>query len=360
MALRLAVVGVGDVAQRDYLPELGRLADRIELAVACARGAERAQDVATRYGFARWTTSHEEAVAADDVDAVLNLTPFSAHVEITLAALAAGKHVYSEKPLAPTSDDARAIAEAAERRGCVVVAAPCILLFPQLRRATEILANGELGSVFSARGHGQGGVPPWQGYLSDPSPYFARDGGPLLDMAVYPLHALTGLLGSVRAVSALAARTRDRFDVTEGPFAGRSIPVEAPDNWHLLVRFDDDALASVEANNCAAGALAPELELRGERGTLGISLLDVSEPVHVQVDGEARTELVPHERSSGPDHFLGVEHLVECVEAGVRPIPSVDHARHVIEVLEAAARSAAEGRLVEVRSDFWAEVGNVA
>ena len=353
MTLRLAIVGVGDVAQRDYLPELGRLADRVEPVVACSRTADRARDVAERFRIPRWTTSYDEAVNADDVDAVLNLTPFSLHVEVTLAALAAGKHVYSEKPLALTSAEARVIAEHADRSGCLVVAAPCVLLFPQVRRTREIVQSGELGSVFTARGHGQGGVPPWDGYVSDPSPYFARAGGPLVDMAVYPLHALTGLLSPVREVCALSAKTRDSFDIVEGPLAGRSVPVEAPDAWHLLLRLADGTLASVEANNCAAGAIAPELELRGELGALGVSLLDVSEPLRLQVAGEDRTEVVPHERSAGPDHVLGIEHLADCVQEGLEPTVNIAHARHVIEVLEAAARSAAEGgRSVTVDSDF--------
>jgi predicted dehydrogenase len=352
VTLRLAIVGVGDVAQRDYLPELGRLADRVEVVVACSRGAERARDVAERFGIPRWTTSYQEAVSDDDVDAVVNLTPFSLHVDVTVAALEVGKHVYSEKPLALTSAEARLIAERADRSGRVVVAAPCVLLFPQVRRAREILDSGELGSVFTARGHGQGGVPPWEGYLSDPSPYFARAGGPLVDMAVYPLHALTGLLGPVREVTALSAKTRDSFDIVEGPFAGRSISVEAPDAWHLVLRLADGALASVEADNCASGAIGPELELRGERGALGVSLLDVSQPLHLHVAGEDGTEVVPHERSAGPDHVLGIEHLADCVEEGLHPIASVAHAVHVIEALEAASRSAAERRSVTVESDF--------
>ncbi len=174
MTLRLAIVGVGDVAQRDYLPELGRLAGRVEPIVACSRTEDRARDIAEQFRIPRWTTSYEEAVGAHDVDAVLNLTPFSLHLDVTLAALAAGKHVYSEKPLALTSAEARVIAEHSDRTACVVVAAPCVLLFPQVRRASEIVEGGELGNVFTARGHGQGGVPPWEGYLSDPSPYFAR------------------------------------------------------------------------------------------------------------------------------------------------------------------------------------------
>jgi predicted dehydrogenase len=278
---------------------------------------------------------------------------------VTLAALAGGKHVYSEKPLALTSADASLIVGEAERRGCVVVAAPCVLLFPQVQRAQEILSSGALGSVFTARGHGLGGVPPWQGYSSDPTPYFAREGGALRDMAVYPLHALTGLLGPVREVSSMSARTREGFVVGEGPFAGKSVAVESDDNWHLLLRFEDGALASVEANNCASDALAPEFELRGENGGLGLSLLDVSQPLRLQVAGEERSELVAHERVSGPDHVLGVEHLVNCVEHRREPIAGVAHALHVIEVLEAAALSAAERRSVRVQSNPSARMSAV-
>jgi predicted dehydrogenase len=353
VTLRLAVVGVGDVAQRDYLPELGRLAHRVETVVACSRGEERARDVAERFDIPRWTASYDEAVSADDVDAVLNLTPFSLHVEVTLAALAAGKHVYSEKPLALTSAEAALIADAAERCGRVVVAAPCVMVFPQVRRAQELVASGEVGSVFTARGHGQGGVP-------DPSPYFAAEGGPLVDMAVYPLHALTGLLGPVREVSAFSAKTRDSFAIADGEYAGRSIPVEAHDNWHLLVRLENGTLASIEANNCAAGAIGPELELRGERGALGISLLDVSEPLRLEVDGEDRSEAVPHEREAGPDHVLGIEHLTDCIDERLEPVLSVAHARHVIEVLEAATVSAAERRSVAVESNFREPAAAVA
>jgi predicted dehydrogenase len=353
MTLRLAVVGVGDVAQRDYLPELARLGDRVELAVVAARTEERARGVAERFGAGRWTTSYEDAVAADDVDAVVNLTPFSLHVEVTLASLRAGKHVYSEKPLAPSTAEVDAIAAAARDRGLVVVAAPSVLLFPQVRRALELVRSGELGPVRTARAHALGGIPPWEGYLSDPTPFFSSLGGPLVDMAVYPLHALTGLLGPVRRVAALAARTRDAFTIGDGPFSGREVRVEVDDSWELVVELEGGCLASVEANNAVDEALAPELELRGERGVLGLSLLDVAQPLQLLAGGERRDEPVEHARpGGGPDHVLGIEHLADCVAHGMQPVAGIEHARHVIEVIEAARRSSADHVAVAVSSSF--------
>ena len=90
MTLRLAVIGAGDVAHRDYLPELTRLGDAVALQVIAARTEERASAAAERFGARRWTTSFEDAVVAGDVDAVVNLTPFPLHETVTHAALAAG------------------------------------------------------------------------------------------------------------------------------------------------------------------------------------------------------------------------------------------------------------------------------
>ena len=352
MRLRLGVVGAGDVAQRDYLPELPRLANRVELTAIAARREERARAAALRFGARRWTTSYNELVASDDVDAVVNLTPFALHVDVTLAALEAEKHVYSEKPLASSVRDADRIAASALAHGLTVVAAPSVLLFPQVQRALELVRSGGLGSIHSARGHGLGGTPPWAGYASDPTPYFREPGGTLTDVGVYPLHALTGLLGPVRHVAALSARTRSSFTVSEGPFAGLKVPVEVDDEWQLVVQLEGGCLASIEASNAADYALAPELELRGERAALGLSLLDVAQPIRLASADGVREEQVPHERASGPDHLLGIEHLVDCIERGTAPVPSVEHACHVIEVLEAARRSARTGRAETVTSSF--------
>jgi predicted dehydrogenase len=348
MTLRLAVVGVGDVAQRDYLPELGRLADRVEVVVACSRTQARARDVAQRFAIPHWTTSVPDAVSADDVDAVVNLTPIETHLEVTLAALESGKHVYSEKPVAGSVADVDRIADEAAKRGLVVVTAPCVMLFPQVVWAQTALSRGDLGPVHSARGHGHGGVPPWDGFLSDPTPYFAPSAGALVDMAVYPLHALTGLLGPVRRVSALSTRTRERFAIEDGPFAGRSVDVESDDNWHIVLEHESGALASVEANTCADAAVGPELELRGEAAALGLSLVDVAAPVRLVRDGTEQAETVAHERTSGPDHVLGIAHLAECVSSGREPVIGLAPARHVLEILAAARTSVAERRVVEI------------
>ena len=347
--LRLAIIGVGDVAQRDYLPEFGRLSSRAEITVVCGQGAARVQEVAERFGVPRWSTDYREAVNADDVDAVVNLTPIPVHGEVTLAALRAGRHVYSEKPLVGTAREARELRDEAERQAVVLVCAPSIMLFPQVRRVREIIASGELGVIRAARAHAIAGPPPWAGYDSDPTPFFGAEGGPLVDMAVYPLHVLTGLFGPATSVCALSSRARDGFTVADGPHTGRHVPVDSDDTWQVLLRVGP-CLASVEANFTTVPSPAPECELRGDLGGVAFSLLDVSAPISVLADGSEEwvDDPIEHERESGPDHILGVEHLVECVASGDHPLVSAEHAIHVLDIIEAARRSVSEERTIPI------------
>ncbi len=276
--LRLAVIGVGDVAQRDYLPEFHRIADRAEIVAVCGRSEVRARSVAEQYHIPAWYTDYERMLGESYAEAVINLTPLQIHAETTLAALRAGKHVYVEKPLAPNAAIARSIAAEACREGLRLVCAPSVMLFPQVHYAQTLLENGLIGEVYSARGHGHGGVPPWSGYSSDPSQFFVTGGGPARDMGVYPLHALTGLLGPARRVTAMTSRAQQSFTVTDEPARGKTIPVEVDDNWHIVLDLGHRRLASVEASNCVQGTQAPQLELYGLRGTIALDLLDVSAP----------------------------------------------------------------------------------
>lgn len=352
MKTKLAFLGVGDVAQRDYLPELYRIADKSELVAVCGKHEARARAVAEHY-HARWFTDFERMLSESEFDALVNLSPIQLHYETTLAALRAGKHVFSEKPLASSPADAQTLAREAETRGLKLVCAPCVMLFPQVVRAQALLGENAVGTIYSARGYGHGGVPPWLGYTSDPSPFFAQGGGPGLDMGVYPLHALTGLVGPAKRVSAFLSRTRDSFVVADGPAAGKRVPVEVADNWHLLLDLGGGRLASVQANNVAQDSISPQLELFGATGTLALNLLDVSAPIEVLRDGAWETLALERTgRAAGPDHLLGVEHLVNCIQNDTAPVLNSAHAIHVLEILAGAEQSARDGCAVTLTTTF--------
>src|SRR5687768_1042364 len=122
--VKLALIGCGDVAQRDYLPEMHRLAGRAEIVAVCGRSPERAREVASRYAIPAWYDDLGRMLVESGADAAINLTPIQAHTETTLAALRAGMHVYSEKPVATSLKDAERIRGEASERGLTLVCAP--------------------------------------------------------------------------------------------------------------------------------------------------------------------------------------------------------------------------------------------
>ena len=177
-------------------------------------------------------------------------------------------------------------------------------------------------------------------------------------MQVNPLHAISDILGPARRVSAFDSRMQESFTIGDGPFAGKEVPVETEDNWHLLLDFGDGRLASVTANNVVRDVRAPQMEVSGLGGTISVDLLDVAAPLETLLPGAGwMPTTVPHARAGGPDHLLGVEHLVECLETGARPIPSIEHAAHVIEIMEAAAASARSGQAVTLATTFPERLG---
>ncbi len=153
------------------------------------------------------------------------------------------------------------------------------------------------------------------------------------------------------------ALSRESFEVVDGPALGTRVPVASDDISLLTLELENAVLASVHASFASAASGAPELEVLCDAGAIACSLLDPSAPIRVN-EGNGWTELVvPAERATGPDHILGVRHFVRCVGGRERPLLTADHAAHVLDVIEAARLSNAEGRVVDVpggwRPEAW-------
>lgn len=345
--LRLALIGVGDVAYRDYLPAADRIAGLGRIEMVVSRDRARVEKAARDFGVPRAETDWR-ATLDGGIDVVVNLTPAPVHGEINLALAQAGRHFYSEKPLARDVAEGAAIRAAAAASGAVVAAAPSVMVYPQVLRTGELLADNEIGVVHSVRATATTPPPPWTGYVGDHGPFFSAEVGPLSDMGVYPLHAIAGLLGEIAEVAAASRRTRDDFLVTEGPNAGTRVPVDVDDNWQLVLSLRSGALASLQAAFCVSQPASCELEIAGETGTMTVPLLDPSAPLLVHAGGRTRDVAVDHLRTDGPDHMLGVRELLLSLREGREPVIGPDTALHVIAVRAAAQEAARSGRRIAV------------
>ncbi len=131
--------------------------------------------------------------------------------------------------------------------------------------------------------------------------------------------------------------------------------MEEDDTWIMLLDHGNGVISSVEANNSVQSSKAPQLELFGLKGTLALNIIDCAAPIDLlQTDTSWDWKVVdvPHERAGGPDHILGVQHLVECLQTGKAPTLSIAHAAHVIEIIDAAATSSAGGNAITINSTF--------
>lgn len=226
---------------------------------------ERAAAAAALIPGSRPTTP-DELYADPAVDVVLNLTIPAAHAEVALAALAAGKDVFGEKPLAATLTEAREVMDAAGDRfvGC----APDTVLGTGLQTARAAVEDGLIGrpvsatATFLSAGH--------EAWHPHPDFYYLPGGGPVLDMGPYYLTALVHLLGSVAWVQAAGSRSRDTRTIGSGPRAGEQIPVGVDTHVAGLLGHVSGALSTVTFSFDAVATRAEPIEVHGTGGVLAV------------------------------------------------------------------------------------------
>jgi predicted dehydrogenase len=357
--VRMGVVGAGTISQRGIMPHLScaDVQDRVRLAAVCDPAPGRAEAAAERFGIPRAFTEYTELLERGEVDAVTIATPIRLHYEHGRMALEAGKHVHFNKTMTTTATEATDLIERAAARRLRIVASPGEMLRPQNRRIRELIQEGAIGVLSwavcgSAFGTYHEDEPERQsaGELGniDPSWYFRKPGGgPLYDMTVYNLHALTGILGPARRVTALSG-----VRVKEREFRGRVVPTDADDNTMILLDFGDSLFAL--AYGTAAGHVPASYF--GTRGTIRDWTLN-GEPfdypgreLTLESPGWTGEQWVlphvvgPHRTIEEQHVYEDIMQLVDWVRDGTPSIVTAEHARHVIEIIEAGYRAAETGR----------------
>lgn len=367
--VRLGVVGAGSISIRGILPHLSQddVQDRVRLAAVCDPAPGRAEAAAAKFNIAKHFTTLEELLEHGDVDAVIIASPIGLHYEQGLLALKAGKHVHFNKTMTTTVDEADGIIEYARKSGLQIVASPGEMVRPHNQRIKQLIAEGAIGTpVWALAGAAfgryhetervRGGSDPLTNV--DPTWYFRKPGGgPLYDMTVYPLHAITGVLGPARAVTAMSG-----VRIKEREFGGQMVRGDADDNSFLLIDFGD-ALYAV-ATGAAAG-LQTHGHMPNYFGTDGaISGVRLNrepfdypgrELAEGHPDGVQVT--LPHvtgvHRDIEEQHvYEDVMQLVDWVRGGTPSVATAEHARHVIDIIESAYRSSETGQTQKLRTTF--------
>ncbi len=378
-ALGLGVVGAGSVSLKGILPHLTQadLADRARVVAVCDPVEGRAAAAARRFSVECAYETLDALLADPAVDAITIASPIGVHYEQGRRALLAGKHVHFNKTMTVTTAEADDLIDLAADRDLRIVASPGEMLRPYNQRIKTMIAEGRIGRVCWAicgaafeTYHESEAVRGGDDILStvDPSWYFSKPGGgPLYDMTVYALHALTGILGPVRRVTGLSG-----IRIPERSFHGQIVRGDADDNTVVLLDFGEGLFAV--AYGTAAGSLTSWDDWSGRyfgtEGRIDGLLLD-GEPFEFpgcelarsHPDGGTRPGrggnewLLPHvtgvHRDIDEQHvFEDIMQLVDWVRDDIASPVTAEHARHVIDIIEAAYRAAATGAAQPLSTSF--------
>jgi predicted dehydrogenase len=340
--VNVGIIGAGNVLFA-YLQVLDRLTPRgqARLGVVCCRRRENWPGLLARRPDLNLVQSAREVVESD-ADVVVILTSPESHAELTALTLEHGKHVVVEKPLAPTCAKAESLARLAADRRVHLLAAPFVQMAPTFRAMWGAIQEGTIGTVHSARGlYGNAGST-WARWYHDGSI------GPLAEIGIYNLKSLTALLGPVveiHAASTIAVRQR----VMEN---GAEIANPGDDVSHIIARHETGALSSIVSSHAIQRYRRPGLELYGTEGTANL-LGDDWDPRGFEIWRNQAGRWEEYEPIEPTWLWAdGLSELIAALREQRRPLAEISHDVHLIEVLDAAERSAKERAWIPVHSRF--------
>jgi predicted dehydrogenase len=341
--VRVGVIGAG-VISTEYLRNLTVLPD-LDVRAIGDLDSERARAQATAFGVARGGPV-AEVLADDDVELVVNLTVPQAHVDVALQAIAAGKHVWNEKPIGLDRRSTRTLLDAARASGLRVATAPDTFLGPGIQTARRLVESGTVGTPLTALTLLQSPGP--ESWHPNPDFLFQDGAGPLFDLGPYYLTALVQLLGPVSQVSAVSSRARAVRTIGSGPRAGQRFDVTVPTHVAAIYRFAGGASAQ-SLFSFDSAVKRRRFEISGAEGTIAVPDPNTfaGEIVVHRMDGDVVTvPAVPAPATRG----TGVLELARAVRAGRPERASGELGAHVLDVMISTIEAAERGTPVDVTS----------
>ena len=342
----LGIIGCGNISSA-YVNGC-RMFDFLRVAAVADIAPAAAQAKAAEHDLA--CAGSVEALLADpDIDIVINLTIPAAHAAVTLAALAAGKHVYSEKPLAIDRADGRAVLDAAAARGLRVGGAPDTFLGGGLQTCRKLIDHGAIGQPVAATAFMLGHGP--ESWHPNPAFFYKKGAGPLFDMGPYYITALVHLLGPVARVAALARASFSERVVTAEARRGERLPVEVPTHVAGTLAMSAGPLATMITSFDVWGHSLPRIEIYGSEGSLSVPDPNTfGGPVRLLRAGSREWEDVPLSHSDAVRRGVGVADMAAAIRDGRPHRAAGEMAYHVLDVMHGFYDASAEGQTVTVAS----------
>ena len=347
--LRVGLIGCGSVSNR-YLPQL-LSSKMIEVVSLCDIKYERAVTQNKLYNVNAQTYPHiDKMLAGIPFDMMVTTTDMQVHGELNKKALLAGKHVWSEKPMANTYAEGKALLDLAKSKKLHLWGAPAVVNSPQFAYMSKAIQEGKLGTVATA--HGQYGHtgPLWSAF------FYEKGGGSMPDLGVYNMATLTGLLGPAKNVMAMTSIvTKERTVDDKG-----KIKVEAEDNAHILLEHDNNIISHVMCGfnffdphgHEAGNQTLHSIQVWGTKGNMRLIGYDW-ETNGVMMDlSESEPPKLECTDKGGYEWQEGARVVGESIVKETEPRINVEHALHVLEIIEASRKSSATGMKVKLKSKF--------
>jgi len=349
MGEKLAVgfIGTGNISGA-YV-EGCRQFDILEITAVSDLDMPRAREMAAKHGIPKACTVHE-LLEDPAVDIVLNLTVPAAHADVSVLAIGAGKHLYSEKPLALDTADGRAILQAAAKQGVRVGCAPDTFLGGGLQTCRKLIDDGAIGEPVAATAFMMGGGP--ESWHPNPFFFYKIGAGPLFDMGPYYLTALVSLLGPVARVSSSARISFAERIATSKMLNGERIPVETPTHVASLLEFAAGPVGTmITSFDIKGGSDLPRIEIYGSEGTLSVPDPNTFwGPVRLKRVGEKAWREVSLTHSPDVRRGVGVADMAYGITSGEPHRASGELAYHVLELMEAILLASDQGQRIEIVS----------
>ncbi|MDE0589179.1 Gfo/Idh/MocA family oxidoreductase [Halocynthiibacter sp. C4] len=341
----IGVIGCGNISDA-YLkaaPQFGVLN-----MVACADiNLSVAEEKAATYGIEALSV---EALLADDrIDIVLNLTTPQFHVEVGKKALNAGKHVYSEKPLAVTMKEAMELVDLARETGLRVGCAPDTFFGGSHQTARKLLDAGEIGAINAGSAYMM--VPGHESWHPNPDFYYKAGGGPLLDMGPYYITALINMIGPVSSVLGAATRSYETREIGSGAREGESFDVEIDTHISGIMNFANGAQVTITTSFDVHKHEHNHIELYGTKGSMVVpdpNCFDGDVKIS-EGSGDWVTAEQTHKYGDGNYRILGLADMAQAIVDDRPHRASLELSLHVLEVMEGILTAADRKAIVEMK-----------